>query len=286
MAATTPMATRLLQLALPLVPELGFTTETLVTAAQRHLDAPLNAQVTERTVHSLYPSPPATDRQGLLGKRSLKRHELVADARGHGPRRDRTGPAKALLEHWLGQGRRQMSDTVIERRQQLLDQPRRPPRSTADTTTELVRHGIRHRLEYNRPVLDSLAEDLALLSTPSSQDLASLTRLLPFASPSPYLGHVARIAHDLAKASGDESQGLDWYAVRARIGTAYGAAELHLLSPSLRSLSVDERLESTYEVVDKLLQRSQDLGQTVESATLFGRWVGKSWAGMGRSLGL
>ncbi|KAK4051139.1 hypothetical protein OIV83_002961 [Microbotryomycetes sp. JL201] len=288
MAATTPLATRLLQCALPLVPELGFTTQTLVAAAARNLEAPLDGQVTERTIHSLFPSPAATDRDGLWRRRSLKRSELIADAHGHGPRRDRTGPAKALLEHWLGEGRRQMANAVFERRQQQQHSNKtdRTPRSTADTSNALVRHGIRHRLNHNRPVLDTLTEDLALLSAPSSQDLVSLTRFLPFASPSPYLAHVARIAHDLAKASGDESQGLDWYAVRARIGTAYGAAELHLLSPSSRSLPIDERLESSYEVADKVLQRSGELGQSVEGATLFGRWVGKSWAGMGRSLGL
>ena len=53
---------------------------------------------------------------------------------------------------------------------------------------------------------------LALLTTSTKSPLSSVVALLPIPSPAGYLEHVAQVAHDLAKACGDESQG-----VRSRI---------------------------------------------------------------------
>lgn len=80
-------------------------------------------------------------------------------------------------------------------------------------------------------------------------------------------------------------QQADWYLTRSRLGTIYGLAELHLLSPS-NALTSAERVESTLELVDALLDRSRSMQKSVEGAGQFAEWVGKSWMGMGRSLGL
>lgn len=78
-----------------------------------------------------------------------------------------------------------------------------------------------------------------------------------------------------------------WYGVRTRLSTIYGFAESHLLSPAHPAhLSSADRLELTYEVVDRLLDRTRQLKDSVDGASAFVQWVGKSWAGMGRSLGL
>ena len=79
---------------------------------------------------------------------------------------------------------------------------------------------------------------------------------------------------------------LDWYVLRARLGTIYGLAELHQVSPGLAHLPAQERTARTLDLVDRLLEqddgvagRVRGIGQTVE-------WAAKSWLGMGRSLGL
>ncbi|KAK4056807.1 hypothetical protein OIO90_002056 [Microbotryomycetes sp. JL221] len=292
--AATPVATKLLQSALPLIPELGFTTETLVqAAAQTHHHWGSNHHNSLRqTIHSLFPSPPTTTTTAAAtwprrtgSTNSFNRQQLIDDARGQSQTQDRTGPSRALLEYWLLQARRHMSDSVQQRNQTLLRE-QRPSQHPKDNETTLIKHGVRHRLEYNKPVISTLANDLGLLNAPTSSDLKSITRMLPFPSPTPYLGHVATIAHDLAKATGDESQGLDWYTTRARIGTVYGAAELYLLSPSIQHLTIDERFQQTFRVVDDMLSTTTKLNQRIQDVNLFARWVGKSWAGMGRSLGL
>jgi ubiquinone biosynthesis protein COQ9 len=79
---------------------------------------------------------------------------------------------------------------------------------------------------------------------------------------------------------------VDWYATRTRLGTIYGLAELHQVSPSFSPLSESERIESTLELVDRLLEHSGNIKKSVADAELFAQWVSRSWMGMGRSLGL
>lgn len=56
--------------------------------------------------------------------------------------------------------------------------------------------------------LTVLLQALALLGASTASPLSSISALLPIPSPAPYLEHVARIAHDLSKASGGEGQGV------------------------------------------------------------------------------
>lgn len=81
---------------------------------------------------------------------------------------------------------------------------------------------------------------LALLA--AQEPVSLLLPALAIPSPTPYLAHVARIAHDLVKASENEAQGvslflslaldlqeidarlvyqMDWYAARTRVGSIY-----------------------------------------------------------------
>lgn len=52
---------------------------------------------------------------------------------------------------------------------------------------------------------------LALLGASTGSPLSSLSALIPIPSPAGYLEHIAKIAQDLAKASGDESQGVSTF---------------------------------------------------------------------------
>lgn len=157
--ATPHIAKELTRLALPLVPTHGFTTETLVLASSSLSAAskPLSA----RTIDALYPSPPANlpstgsfSLKGLAigngGKRSLSRTELIALARGQGivqgsseSDREKTGPARALFQEWLEQGRREMVEAI---------------RQSRLGGADAINRGIRARLTYNEPVLDRLPQ--------------------------------------------------------------------------------------------------------------------------------
>ncbi|SCV67822.1 BQ2448_5433 [Microbotryum intermedium] len=78
------------------------------------------------------------------------------------------------------------------------------------------------------------------------------------------------------------SQQLEWYSTRASLGTLYGLSELHQLSPELNGLDPSQRTLETYEFVDRMWDKSDGLA----AVGAFAIWVGRSWMGMGRSLGL
>ncbi|GAA5997716.1 uncharacterized protein JCM10292_006763 [Rhodotorula paludigena] len=279
MPTAPSVARQLTRAALPLVPEHGFTADTLLRAAASvpALPAPLPGHA----LHALFPSPPvaqpaAFSLRGLAigngGRRSLSRQELIALARREGtaPRdRERTGPARALVHEWLAEGRRVMVDRV---------------RSSGLKGDKAVQVGLRERLRYNEGVLDQLPQALALLTAPTSTYLSDLRAVLPVPSPTAHLYHVAQIAQDLAKASGSEAQGTDWYSLRLRLGTVYALSELSLLAPSSSSLPAPDRIAAAVALSEQLLDRTGQLGKDVENVGLFAEWVRKSWVGIGRSV--
>lgn len=237
MATTRVALTRqLARAALPHVQQHGFTADAFL-----HQDPTF----TQHTLHALYPSPPAREQaepgafslKGLLvlgngGKQSLSKQQLVALARGQGTARrgrERTGPARALVKEWLVQGRQDMIDTVTQSR--LEGEP-------------AYRLGIEARLKYNQDLLDKLPQvrttsihtererereapltlclalphrtapqALALLNAPTSTYLSDLSAALPVPHISSHLSHIAEIAHDLAKASGSQAQGVRFVSV-------------------------------------------------------------------------
>ncbi|GAA5943165.1 uncharacterized protein JCM15063_005222 [Sporobolomyces koalae] len=293
-ATSAHVAAQLARAALPLVPAHGFTSHTLLVAAK---SLPSTSHLTARSIDALYPSPPRViaspgdfSVKGLAigngGKRSLSRPELIALARGQGTvhgselaARDKTGPARALFKAWLDQGRREMVTSVRE----------------SGLEGELaLRRGIRARLEYNETILNKLPEALALLSAPTSTPLTTPTSILPFPSPIPHLAHVSSIAQDLARASGSQSQGTAWYSLRARLALIYTLAELHLLSPPSSAISdsspVDSvggnRVQASVQFAEKLFRETGTVADSVQNVNDFGRWVVKSWMGIGRSLGV
>ncbi|GAA5881952.1 hypothetical protein JCM16303_003481 [Sporobolomyces ruberrimus] len=292
------IAAQLTRLALPLVSKHGFTTETLVIASTSLPSSSFssNSPLSARTIDALYPSPPANlpsansfSLKGLAigngGKRSLSRQELVALARGQGTvagseqsTREKTGPAKALFEAWLEEGRREMVKTV---------------RESGLRGQDAMKRGLRARLEYNEQVLDMLPQALALLSAPTTTPLSAPSSILP--SPIPHLSHVAGIAQDLAKSSGSEAQGTAWYTLRARLSLIYSLSELHLLSTSSSTSSSDpsdpiptttERIADSIRYSEKLWRQTGQVGKKVDGVEEFGNWVVKSWMGIGRSLGV
>lgn len=145
------MTSNLLKLALPLIRESGFTSKTL-QAASRLLPNNSSAPYSYNTISALFPSPPPKQT-----KRSLSREEIIDEARfgaetargtGSGASRkrneeDRIGPAKALLEEWLREGRRVMVSHV---------------QAGGWEGKKGVREGLRERIRYNEPVLDMLPE--------------------------------------------------------------------------------------------------------------------------------
>lgn len=141
---TSSVATQLLKLALPLVPKTGFRTSTLIQASRELPGAP-STVYTAQTINALFPSPAANPGSpSLIGRRqSLTRKQLVAEAQGKLSDAERVGPAKALLQAWLVEGRRQMVSNVHNR----------PERGEL-----AIRQGLRDRLKYNEPVLHELVE--------------------------------------------------------------------------------------------------------------------------------
>lgn len=132
---------QLLAHAVPLVPVSGFSVQTLRLASLSlpppHTPSPPG--YSQHTIDNLFPSAPAS----ASFKKSLSREELLADARGlGGVGRARIGPAKALVETWLVEGRRVMVEHVAGRW----------------TGEQGVREGIRQRLRYNEPVRSQLAD--------------------------------------------------------------------------------------------------------------------------------
>ncbi|KAI5478260.1 ubiquinone biosynthesis protein coq9 [Pseudohyphozyma bogoriensis] len=267
---STPRAPidELISLAIPLVPTHGFSTSALVAASrllpssQSHSP---NTGYTHHTINSLFPSaPPSSSR-----KRSLTREQLKADAGGEGPGLERLGPAKALLEGWLREGRKQMVKNV---------------RDGGLKGDQAVREGLRARIRYNESVVAVLPEALGMLGATTASPLASVSALVPFPTPTGMLQHVAEIAQDLAKATGDESQGVAWYRTRARIGTLYGLTELHLLSPSLASLPPSERIEASLETLDRLIEGTESVDKKIKDVEDYGMFIIRSWMGIARSL--
>ncbi|BGP55145.1 hypothetical protein JCM8202_002796 [Rhodotorula sphaerocarpa] len=286
--APTGFPAQLLRAALPHVRTHGFTAETL-----RAAHAP--SALTDHTLHALFPSPPTTEAtvtpgafswKGLAmgngGKTSLSKHQLVALARAQqgqssatapetqpGKRRERTGPARALVQEWLREGRRHMTHEV------------RHSRLQGDAA---FRKGLEARLQYNEEVLDRLPQALALLNAPTSTYLSDLSAALPIPHVTGHLSHVAEIAHDLARASGSQAQGTEWYSLRLRLGTVYALSELSLLAPSSSALPARERIDQAVATSHALLERTGRVGNELDNARMFAEWVAKSWAGIGRSL--
>ncbi|GAA6014005.1 hypothetical protein JCM10207_000203 [Rhodosporidiobolus poonsookiae] len=293
-APSAHLARLLTRTALPLLPAHGFRASTLQLASLS-LPAPYTPAepYPPRTLHALYPSSPASSAgEGLLGDFSLKgllignggrrsrsRQELIALARGQGTataqaggERERTGPARALVDEWMREGRRRMVDAV---------------RESGVTGEKAYRLGVEERLRFNAEVgLDRLPEALALLSAPRTTPLSSPAALLPLPSPAAHLAHVAAIAQVLAKAAGSEAQGTAWYALRLRLAAIYTLSELSLLSPSLSSASSEEKLAVALQTAKDLFDRSLELGNSVEDAQVYAGWVGKSWKGLAGSLGV
>jgi hypothetical protein len=133
---------QLLRLALPHIPTTGFTIQSL-TLASLSLPAPHTPPppgYSLSTISALFPSPPP---RPSTSSRSLSREELRADAQGRLPERgERVGPAKALVEEWLEEGRRVMVKRVLE----------------VGKGEKGVREGLRARVRYNQPVLAQLVE--------------------------------------------------------------------------------------------------------------------------------
>lgn len=174
MATAIPFTRHLARAALPHVQQHGFTAEALLQAAAAAaplpgIDAgtpslPAHPPLTRQALHALYPSPPARETdprqfslKGLVigngGRTSLSKRELVALARGQGTARrgrERTGPARALVQEWLVQGRHDMVDRVRQSRLQ---------------GEAAYAKGIEARLRYNHDVLDKLPQVSAARSS-------------------------------------------------------------------------------------------------------------------------
>ncbi|SGZ17718.1 BQ5605_C020g09138 [Microbotryum silenes-dioicae] len=297
MASAPHYTSTLLRHALPLIPRHGFSLHTLQLASQAVPSPSSSSPLSLSSLNALFPSPPPRSHpNGTVSRRkTLTREQLIREARAQAPSGTAStfrsplhnfdaidvdaqaqatigvgvGPLKALVQAWLEQGRTEMVQHVAVSR----------GKANQD---QLVKLGLRHRIKYNEPVVDQLVEALALLGAPTSTPLSSPSALLPFPSPLPHFEHVARIAHDLAAASGDQSQGLEWYSVRASLGTLYGLSELHQLSPQLQGHDPSQRTLETYEFLDRMWDKSDGLAGLGAFAT----WVRRSWTGMGTSLGL
>ncbi|BGP15698.1 hypothetical protein JCM10213v2_003687 [Rhodosporidiobolus nylandii] len=301
------LARLLTRTALPLLQpphSLPFRASTL-SLASTSLPAPYTPSepFSERSIHALYPSPPPASPaagefslKGLLlgngGRRSRSREELVALALGRGTagvggEKEKTGPARALVEEWLREGRREMGERV---------------RASGRRGDEAFRLGVEERLRYNATVpLASLPEALALLAAPRSSYLSNPLELLPVPNPAGHLSHVAAIAQDLAKAGGSEAQGTAWYTLRLRLSLIYTLSELRLLShfspspspsspfspaPSAPAPAAEEALADAIAFSRTLVDQTAALGEKVNDAQAYAEWVGKSWAGLIRSAGV
>ncbi|KAF8529862.1 hypothetical protein JB92DRAFT_3139434 [Gautieria morchelliformis] len=161
---------------------------------------------------------------------------------------------KALIHAWLDEGIHSMPRPHGDD----------PPRGSLS-----VRDALKHRLEWNEPVLDHLPEAFALLAVPRT--LAPL----PLLDIIPALSHPAKVASQACLLAGDPSIGTTWYAQRASLALVYTAAELHqLTSPTTALQFLDTLLESEHRARDAIA----DAGQL---ASFFWR----SWAGIIKSRG-
>jgi len=150
-----------------------------------------------------------------------------------------------LINFWLHEGRFDMSS------------------KNGSSINEL----LKHRLQWNEPVLSYLPEAFAVMSTPLPG---------PPLDPRPAFWHAASIADEACYLSGDESNGTSWYARRASLGTVYLAAELHQISSPTTASGF----------LDSLLQDTKRLENFASDTAQFSQFIGRSWVGIIRSLGL
>ncbi|OJT02465.1 hypothetical protein TRAPUB_7032 [Trametes pubescens] len=160
-------------------------------------------------------------------------------------------------------------------------------KSTPPSLLEL----LESRLKWNEPVLGHLPEAFALLATPK------FSSLLPL-DPSVAVRHNIHIANEACNLVGSHDIGvrrhlplesradvscitgqLAWHRKRAAAAIAYAAAELV-------QLAQPESPDVPYKVLKQQLDRSQKALQSVEEVGLFGQYVARSWAGIGKSMGL
>ncbi|KAH8117937.1 hypothetical protein DFH11DRAFT_1503289 [Phellopilus nigrolimitatus] len=153
---------------------------------------------------------------------------------------------RTLLRAWLEEGRNDM-----------------------ETSKEKTASGLlKHRLRWNEPVLQFLPEIFALASSPPSG--------IPPLDPRPAVWHAASIADQACYLSGDKNTGNAWYAKRATLSTVYIAAELHQIgSPTTAA-----------DFLDSLLDSANKLESVFGDTSQFSRYIGRSWSGIYRSLGL
>ena len=143
--SSDPVLAQLLSLSLPLIKSTGFSTETLIRASVL-LPPPHTplapAGYSTATLDALFPSPPPTPKVN-----SMTREEIIADARGEmegeALGRERFGPAQALVEEWLREGRRFMCDQV---------------RDDGSKGEEAIRKGMEMRIRYNQDYIDLLPD--------------------------------------------------------------------------------------------------------------------------------
>ncbi|EIW57684.1 uncharacterized protein TRAVEDRAFT_169640 [Trametes versicolor FP-101664 SS1] len=131
---------------------------------------------------------------------------------------------------------------------------------------------LESRLNWNEPVLEKLPEAFALLAAPKFSGLVLL-------DPSVAVRHNIHIANEACNLVGSNDIGLAWHRKRAAAAVAYASAELvQLTQPGSPDIP--------YKVLKQQLNRSQSALQSVEEVGLFGQYVVRSWAGIGKSLGL
>jgi len=126
---------------------------------------------------------------------------------------------------------------------------------------------LKHRLQWNEPALSYLPEAFAVMSTPIPG---------PPLDPRPAFWHAASVADEACYLSGDESNGTSWYTRRASLGAVYLAAELHQLTSPTTAAGF----------LDTLLQDATGLEAALSDAAQFSQFIGRSWVGIIRSLGL
>lgn len=174
-SSSDPVLAQLLSLSLPLIKSTGFSTETLIRASvllpPPH--TPLSPSgYTTATLNALFPSPPPTPKVN-----SMTREEIMADARGEmegeALGRERFGPAQALVEEWLREGRRFMCDQV---------------RENGSKGEAAIRMGMEERIRYNQDYIDLLPDVSPLLIRTKGKSFISyfITRLSLFSRYRPH----------------------------------------------------------------------------------------------------
>jgi len=139
----SPTPSALLRLALPLVPTHGFSIKTLQLASRQLPNGP-PAGFSAQTLCALFPSPPPAQRGPFGPVGSLSREDLVKEARGElGEVGEPVGPARALAEEWLREGRSNMTEAV---------------RADKGKVEAKLRLGLSERVRWNEPILGMLPQ--------------------------------------------------------------------------------------------------------------------------------